>query len=396
MHAIDFHRPYLVIPKLIEQNTWGGRYILTTKQWDSNESLGGHKIGQSYELFSGSNLSLLDSSMDPAFQGELTDRDAVQIATSPPHSFPLTRLVAQNPEAVLGTARSARAGGKVDLLIKFTQAMGNSFQVHIKDGTSHEFWMPKPESWYYLEPGLLTLGVKKNVDWNAYEAAMAAINEKVVELEALIAAGSIDIGKARIDLQRTIAEQDPTSYVNTIKVEKDQLVDLSGGGLHHSWEEDPVQYPLGNVLYELQLEAMDDVSTIRCFDKGKISSSGSARPMNIPAYFELIDRNVETNDPANHMLLPRQLADTDAYKLENLLKTKYYTLDKLSFTGKTGSYGEKIDEFKHVFVKSGLVKVSTSAHTVTVSVGHSCLVPASAKEYHIENIANESEILISY
>ena len=89
----DLKRPYLVIPKLIEQPTWGGQYIVTTKGWLHHSNWAELKIGQSYELFSGSNLSLLTSSEDPNFTGELTDRDAVANLTRLDNALSLHDLV---------------------------------------------------------------------------------------------------------------------------------------------------------------------------------------------------------------------------------------------------------------------------------------------------------------
>src|SRR6185437_8295859 len=104
------------------------------------------------------------ASDDPQFRGELTDRDAVEVPTHPEGSLHLADLVAENPEAVLGAAVVSERGPQLALLIKYTQALGNSFQVHIKDGVTHPQWKPKPESWYYFEPGLITLGVKPGID----------------------------------------------------------------------------------------------------------------------------------------------------------------------------------------------------------------------------------------
>ena len=54
---------YLIIPKLIEQPTWGGDYILNFKNWQNQDVFKGLKIGQSYELYSETKLrSDLDSS----------------------------------------------------------------------------------------------------------------------------------------------------------------------------------------------------------------------------------------------------------------------------------------------------------------------------------------------
>jgi len=377
---MNLHRPYLVIPKLIDQPTWGGQYIVATKGWIDRKGLGQAKIGQSYELFSGSNLSLLSSSEDPLFAGEFTDRDAVQVQTAPENSIPLSRLL----------------DGSSVFLIKFTQALGNSFQVHIKAGLKHDVWKPKPESWYYFEPGLITLGVKPGVDWVEYQAAVTTVQSEVSALGEQVQAGSLSYAEAQGQVKAILAKYDPWQFVNTVPVKKNELIDLSGGGLHHSWEEDPVRAPLGNVLYELQVEAMDDISTFRNFDKGKMGADGSVRDVHIKEYFEFIDRTPMANDPASHVVQASAVSHTESYEHDHLLATSSYNLDQLKFLKPGAVFTEQPGRFKHLFVKSGKIKVAASGEAVTVTTGHSCFVPAAAGEYSVENLAGDTEVLVSY
>lgn len=393
--ALDITRPYLVIPKLVEQPTWGGSYIAETKGWDGQQALAGIKPGQSYELFSGSNLSLANSSSDPGFQGELTDRDAAERVTVPPGSISLAKLVESSPDAVLGAQIAERTGGVMNVLIKLTQAMGNSFQIHIKDGTVHPFWKPKPESWYYLEPGLITLGVRPSTDWPAYQDALTAIEDQIKRLESQVHSGAISYDAAQAEIGDLLKQYDPWSFVNTVVTEKNQLVDLSAGGLHHSWEENPQDFPRGNILYELQLEAMDHNSTIRGFDKGKMSRDGSVRALNVEEYFALIDRSPEANDPASHMLTAETIETTDTYTMERLLATRYYSLHKLTINSANATYREAISEYRHVYVQEGAADISTAGGAVTLSKGHSCFVPAAAAEYTIKSTDDRTELLIT-
>lgn len=389
-------RPYLVIPKLIEQPTWGGQYIVTMKGWDKRENLGSLKIGQSYELFSGSNLSLLDSSDDPQFKGELTDRDAVEVPTRPEGSLHLADLVAEDPEAVLGAEVVRERGPNVALLIKYTQALGNSFQVHIKDGVKHPVWKPKPESWYYFEPGLITLGVKPNIDWSEYEHVVEVVQQRMVAIGGKVADGSLTYEAAEQEVAKLLTEYDPWKFVNTVPIEKDQLVDLSSGGIHHSWEEDEAQAPLGNVLYELQAEAMDRISTFRSFDKGKLGRDGSVRLIHIKDYFDAIDRSPEMNDPKNHIAQPKLIAESKNHTLQHLLDSRHYQMDKLTLLAAGGAYEEPITRYKHVFVKSGTVEVTAGNHSITVGTAHACFIPAAAKRFRIHSLSDKSELLISY
>src|SRR5260221_8991659 len=130
-------RPYLVIPKLIEQPTWGGTYIVEAKQWANKKELTGKKIGQSYELYDKSNLSLALTSSDDTFFGEIADPKQVKNQTSPAGTITISDLISTDPEAVLGKKNVATYGPSMHLLLKFTQALGNSFQLHVADGVTH-------------------------------------------------------------------------------------------------------------------------------------------------------------------------------------------------------------------------------------------------------------------
>ena len=393
---LELQRPYLVIPKLIEQPTWGGQYIVAAKGWSQQKALATCKVGQSYELFSGSNLSLLTSSQDSLFQGELTDRDAVQRPTTLPNAVPLRQLLRLSPEGVLGSSLVTQRGPTINMLIKFTQALGNSFQVHIKAHVAHPVWKPKPESWYFFEPGLITLGVKSGVDWQAYENNVTTLDVAMKALSLQVRSGQLSYGAAQSKIEELINRYDPWQFVNTLPVEKGQVIDLSGGGIHHSWEENTQRLPFGNVLYELQAEAMDDVSTFRNFDKGKMAVDGTIRQLHIEAYFALIDRTAKINNPLSHVRAPKAIARTDIYRLDSLLRTPLYNLDKLTVRGNSSTYCETLTQWKHLFVKAGRVEIATPAGAVTVTAGHSCFVPAAAANYTLTNQAVTSEVLLSY
>jgi hypothetical protein len=394
--SLNFRRPYLVIPKLIEQPTWGGELIVKTKGWEHITPINHMKIGQSYELFSGSNLSLLDSTSHGGFLAELTDRDDVARQTHPKDTVALIDLITNSSADTLGLPIVETRGANLNLLIKYTQALGNSFQTHIKDGVSHPKWLPKPESWYYFEPGLVTLGVKPGINWKAYEAACAAIHGGMSVLSRQVQSGKLTFDDAQPKIKALIQEHDPWQYVNLVPITKDQLVDLSAGGLHHSWEEDPAQAPHGNVLYELQAEALDAVSTFRNFDKGKMEPNGAIRSLQIAEYFDAIDRSPEANDPANHIQAAKPIRKTDDHSLSRMMTSRYYTLDKLTLNAEGAKFEDTLSRFIHLFVKSGQIAAATSEGQVTVGTSHSCFIPAAAREYTITSLSGASEILISY
>ncbi len=93
---------------------------------------------------------------------------------------------------------------------------------------------------------------------------------------------------------------------------------------------------------------------------------------------------------------PTDLINTSEYALVRLLSTKYYTLNKLVLLNASASYNERIDQFRHLFVKKGEIEVLVGTTMVVVSQGHACFVPAGALEYKLQNKAANTEVLISY
>lgn len=383
-------RPYLVLPKLISQPTWGGQYIATSKGWQTDLDLMKVKVGQSYELFSGSNLSLADTTDHPSFVYELTDSSTAANATRPAHSIPLTSLIARDPDQTLGSGRTA-----MNLLIKYTQALGNSFQVHLRDGVQDPKFKPKPESWYFFEPGLITLGAKPGISWSEYERVCHYIDTVIARIGSQVAAGELAFHDAQSQIERLLKDQDPWRFVNTLPVAAGELVDLTAGGIHHSWEEDAARAPKGNILYELQVDAMDDISTFRSFDKGKVGTSGQVRSLQIEEYFKAIDRTPQANDPSSHIRTAAPATKSTNYTLGHLMQSKYYNLDQLDLHAAGAIFGQDITSFRHLFVKSGRISVATEGATVTVGMAHSCFIPAGALEYHVTGLSPSSQVLIS-
>jgi len=389
-------RPFLVVPKLIEQPTWGGVYIPESKKWQEMPYLVGKKIGQSYELYDKSNLSLSVTSVDPQFVGEIADTKTVEQQTVIPNTFALADLITTDPDAVLGKRIAHKYGNKMPLLLKFTQALGNSFQLHISDGVKNDHWKPKPESWYYFEPGLITCGIKEGADWGAYQGAVTKLDTEMQLVAARVRDGSLGREEATVLIDQLVKDANPWQYVNVVRVEKGTLIDLSPCGIHHSWEEDLASIPLGNVLYEIQLNVMDDVATLRSFDKGKMSKEGKLRPLQIAEYFTYADRSPAANDPKTHMREAKELAKTDTYAHDRILETKYYSMDRVSFVRSDAAFESAIDTFRHIFVKAGSIMVTAGGTPVTVTTGHSVFVPAGCASYKITSTEPNTEVLISY
>lgn len=371
----EFNKPYLIIPRLVQQPTWGGSYIARYKNIQDKELLD-LKIGQSYELFGASALSLSSSTSDKQFQQDLVDYN--KRVPIPEESLTLQQLIDKDPKKILGPSFSQPS---MPLLIKFTQALGNSFQLHIKKSQTHPHWRPKPESWYYLEDGMITYGIKKGADLEAYKKTCLAIEEKMKEFSSRIKNG-YSYKQAREEIKQYISSMNPWQYVNIHKIKKGGIVDLSSGAIHHSWEEDSVTNPLGNVLYEVQLDVTDDDSTIRSFDKGKIQPDGTVRPIHVDDYFSYIDTTPVHND-LNLAMRKRQGS--------SLLQTRHYNLD-LGYV-KTELVEAVSKSFVHIFVLEGELRVETPTHTLSVEKGYSCFIPYCVSEYSLTPGQGEVKML---
>ena len=393
---------FLVVPKLIEQTTWGGSYILNNKNWYEKKDFQGLKIGQSYELFSGSMLrDDIDSSADSTFTGQLgygMQPNKIFYQGDEQKLISLNHLIKQNPQRILGTKAVKAFGAEMKILVKFTQAKGNSFQMHVQQKDHSSKWRFKPESWYFFEKGLTTLGVKKQTNWNDYQNCCLSIEKEIQDIGKKIQDKVISISSAKEQIEEIIKKYNPWQYVNLVKVKKDELIDLSKGGIHHSWEKNSAEYPNGNILYEVQLDVMDPTSTIRCFDKGKIGEDGSTRKLNIDDYFKYIDRSDKNNDPMNHLTKSKILLENNDATIISLQHTEHYSLDKMMIRSNySGSHTSTMGSFHHLFVKVGKVVVESKSSKLELTKGHSCFIPAGVEQYSIQTKGNEiAEVLKTF
>jgi len=379
--GIPTKRPYLILSKLVEQQTWGGSYIAQFKNIEDGE-LKAKKIGQSYELYGKSLLSVATDTSDSFFQQDFIAYNKTGEIPSEEDCVQLEKIVGEDPKNTLGPAVKQTA---MPLLIKFTQALGNSFQLHVRKKDESNRWTPKPESWYYLEDGIITFGVKKDADLAAYKQACLAIERKTRELSILVKDGKLSYKDAVSQLQNAIQGENPTKFVNVHRVKKHAIVDLSNGGIHHSWEEDPAAIPLGNIVYEVQLDVTDEDSTIRSFDKGKMQQNGDVREIHVEDYFKYLDTRPETN---NLSLAVQKRTGS------SLLSTPYYSMDLISVSKET--IMENSTSFAHLFVIDGAVEIETADHTVEVGKGHSCFIPYGVKTYSLTPLQQSATILKTF
>lgn len=375
-------KPYLVIPKLIPQPTWGGSYIFQYKNISQPEIFS-VPIGQSYELSASSLLSQKSSSFSHPFLQILDPKSSsTKTISQRDDPFPLQSLINQNPKKVLGPSSRNLKNNQLDLLIKFTQAQGNSYQLHVRQDSLP--WLSKPEFWYFLEPGSITLGIKPDIDLKKYKHLCQQIYQRSLDLSQKVQSHQITIKKASIELHRFIQTEHPRKYVNSMQIKKHSAIDLTSGGIHHSWEQCPSSQPFGNIVFEIQRDVSDIDSTIRCFDQGKISTNGIVRPLNIEAYFQHLDSQVDHNHPQKHFVLPKVIKHTSSYTIKNIFESIFFSLHSLHFS-KTlkNQHTTTTTSFHHLFVSQGNCRVTAKNHTFIVTRGYSIFIPVSVGIYSL-------------
>lgn len=368
-------KPYLIIPKLIEQPTWGGDYITKMKGWNMNKNLIGKKIGQSYELFSGSLVAkTIVDSQNQYISPFLGTANTNENTYTPPQNL-LSDLIPISEITSFYTNL---------FLVKINQAQGNSFQIHIRSEQKDSYWKSKPESWYYLENGTATYGIKKNIDINSYRNVCKIIDKEMKMLSKKIKNKLITHEKAVEHAKTFIHKINPWQFVNIHEIQKDTVLDLSAGGVHHSWEENIHTHPYGNVLYEIQKDVMDPVSTIRAFDQGKINNDGSIREINIESYFKYLDI-----DPKHNLFQPIPVSDNK----HELIHNSYYCLNRIPVSSEIKLSSNNL--FTHLFIRSGKAKISGKEGFVILTQGHSCFVPEYVNDFTIAPLLPKTVILQS-
>lgn len=362
--------PWQVKDELIEQPSWGGRYIIDLKGLTDDPQWTGKKVGQSYELAAASTL------LDPNGGAEVT----------------LKALIGRDPSGFLGQKALEKFGPELSLLIKLTQAKGNSFQVHLPEGKTLGHWVPKPEAWFYLAPGLYTFGLKAGTDFEAYSRVLHTIDDEMGRLSREVQSGRFTVAEARAQAQERIQSLDPFAYVNLVEAQADDVIDLTAGGIHHSWEDDSVRFPDGNLVYEVQVDVPDDQCSMRGFDKGKILDDGSLRPTHVADYLATIIQDPAHNQLSQHIRKPEVIAETGGAKTESLFRTAHFHTDRLSVTAGQSLPQSLADGFHHLFVHAGTASVGG----LTLAQGRSYVLPASLGEYIVAAGDTDAVLLKTY
>lgn len=372
------YRPLYIVPLMVEQPTWGGNYITRSKELQ-HELVEGRNIGQAFELYNESWVSPT-AGQNFAFATATNLNEPTFAQTT--DVIQLQQLIQENLIAILGQEAERRGWNSMQVLIKFTQAQNNSYQVHVMPGKEFGKWLPKPESWYFLEKGKATLGLKDVSQVEAYKARCIEIDTRAQEISAAVQAGTLTLDEGKAQLQSFIDQDHPRRFVNTVQVEPEAVIDLSQGGIHHSWEMDPA-LPDGNIVYEVQVNVMDEYCTLRSFDQGSVKSDGKVRPLSIDDYFTALDLDQGRNTPAHYF---SQTATKESHNatVRVLFQNQFYVSELIKFEQSyEGEYTTTGESFHHVYALEGDISIVVEQQSYPLKQGWSLFIPAAVGKYQL-------------
>jgi mannose-6-phosphate isomerase class I len=154
--------------------------------------------------------------------------------------------------------------------------------------------------------------------------------------------------------------------------------------------------PDGNIVYEVQVDVMDDYCTIRSFDQANIKNDGSVRPLAIDDYFQALDLDPTMNDPAH--FLQHAAVETDGNaQLKTLFNNQFYVTELVEFDGVyTGKATQTQESFHHLYPLVESIKVVSGTESWFVPAGWSFFIPASLQQYQIESTGTHGKVLITH
>lgn len=241
----------------------------------------------------------------------------------------LSELCNKFDEKLLGKDAVERFGIEFPILVKFIDAKSElSIQVHPSDdiAMSKHGCRGKHEFWYIVDslPGSSVIaGFKKPID--------------IEEFDRRVADGTI------------------TEVLAVYETHPGDIFYLPAGSIHAAHS--------GNFILEVQQPSN---ITYRIHDYDRVDASGNKRELHLDDAREAIDLNVKD-------MYCRQPEDS------LLIDTRHFKVAKLSVDDENGLKVEN-KNFTAIVVISGDINIrSAGGESLTVSCGHSCIIPAGCK-----------------
>lgn len=315
----------LVFEPILQDRIWGGTKLKT----DLGKNIPTQTTGESWEL------SAVEGNVSVVKQGDYAGR-------------PLTELLEQFPNEVLGTAVHEKFGTQFPLLFKFLDAREDlSIQVHPNDELAKQRHnsFGKTEMWYVMqadEGSRIIVGFQKK----------SSAEEYVQKLE----------DKKLLDI------------LNQVETKKGDVFFLETGTIH----------AIGAGIVIAEIQQTSDI-TYRIYDWDRVDANGNSRQLHVQ----------EALDAMNYNPTDTKKEYTEEVNKSNVMvDCPYFTTNFLPLNGsaeilKDGS------SFTVYICTEGKYSVDIDGETYSFKKGDTVLIPAALKAFALVGTATLLEIYIS-
>jgi mannose-6-phosphate isomerase len=315
----------LVFEPILQDRIWGG----TKLRDDLGKNIPTPTTGESWELSAvEGNVSVVKNG---AFEGK-----------------PLTELLEQYPDEILGTAVHQRFGKQFPLLFKFLDAREDlSIQVHPNDELAKERHnsFGKTEMWYVMQADE---GSRIIVGFNHKSSAQ----EYLEKLES----------KQLIDI------------LNQVPAKKGDVFFLETGTIH----------AIGAGIVIAEIQQTSDI-TYRIYDWDRVDANGNGRQLHVQEALDAMNYNTTDTE---------KTYGTEANKNNSMVDCPYFTTNFLPLDGKA-EVTKNGDSFTVYICTEGEYTVDIEGTTYSFKKGNTVLVPAAVTAFALAGTATLLEIYIS-
>lgn len=321
--------PFCFVPNL-HPVIWGGNRLCRFKGLDPVDA----PIGESWEV------STVEGSVSIISNGQHGGR-------------PLTEVIAEDPDAVLGYSVSRKYNGRLPLLVKFIDAKKDlSIQVHPDDAMAQRVHgkMGKSEMWYVLkaDPGsFLYAGFRKEITPDEYK--------------------------------QRVAEGTITDVLARHEVRPGDVFYLPAGRVHAI---------CGGILLA-EVQQSSDL-TYRIFDYNRLGMDGKPRELHTDLAAQAIDFHVEDEY--------RTLVSDSRNRAARIVDSPYFSVRVTEMTRPFHRDLKKYDSFIISMCLEGdcQIRIRETGDCVRLTAGNSCLIPAAISDYDVTPLHGMTRILDAY
>ena len=318
------HYP-LVFEPILQDRIWGGTKLKT----DLGKNIPTQTTGESWELSAvEGNVSVVKNG---AFAGK-----------------PLTDLLEDYPDDILGTAVHKRFGKQFPLLFKFLDAREDlSIQVHPNDALAKERHnsFGKTEMWYVMQADE---GSRIIVGFNHKSSA----EEYLEKLES----------KKLIDI------------LNEVPAKKGDVYFLETGTIH----------AIGAGIVIAEIQQTSDI-TYRIYDWDRVDANGNGRQLHVQEALDAMNYN--TTDTQKEYNKEENISNA-------MVDCPYFTTNFLPLNG-TANITKNGESFTVYICTEGEYTIEMDGETYNFKKGDTVLVPAAVGAFSLAGEATLLEIYIS-